>query len=275
MKNAKALPEIWRGKWALVTGASSGIGRAIAEKLAASGAHLVLTARRADRLHELRDALESRYGIEAHCVPADLCDPQAPHRIFSFTEERNLVIDVLVNNAGLSAYGEFFASQLDRELAMVQVHCHAVVHLTHLYLRGMIERRTGHILMVATTALIPAPYIATYAATKGFDQLFAEGLAEEVARYGVRVSALCPGPTASEMVITTDGDSARSHPSLQSAEEVASLALRGMAQGKPCIRTSVAARITANLPRFLPRATVSGMTERAYHPKGIGQRTRS
>jgi hypothetical protein len=143
MKNAKALPEIWRGKWALVTGASSGIGRAIAEKLAASGAHLVLTARRADRLHELRDALESRYGIEAHCVPADLCDPQAPHRIFSFTEERNLVIDVLVNNAGLSAYGEFFASQLDRELAMVQVHCHAVVHLTHLYLRGMIERRTG------------------------------------------------------------------------------------------------------------------------------------
>ncbi len=270
MKDANALPEIWRGKRALITGASSGIGRAIAEKLAAAGAHLVLTARRTDRLNELGAALEPGYGIHVHSVPADLCDSHAPDRIFSFTEERNLAIDVLVNNAGLSAYGEFFASELDRELAMIQVHCHAVVHLTHLYLKRMIERHRGHILIVATTALIPAPYITTYAATKGFDLLFAEGLGEEVARYGVQVSALCPGPTASEMVITADGEN---HPSLQSAEEVASLALRGMAQGKPCIRTSMAARITANLPRFLPRATVSGMTERAYRPKQVGRGT--
>lgn len=105
--------------------------------------------------------------------PADRNDPQAPDHIFAFTKTQNLSIDVLVNNAALAHYGEFCASELEAELSMVRVHCHAVLHLTHLFLAGMVERRCGCILMVATTALVPAPYITTYAATKRFDLLFA------------------------------------------------------------------------------------------------------
>jgi short-subunit dehydrogenase len=270
MEKANRLPELWRGKWAVVTGASSGIGRAIAEELASTGAHLVLTARRKERLQELAENIRTKFGVQAHVIPADLCDPGAPGDIFSFTQERNLIIDVLINNAGASSYGEFYANDLDRELGMIQLHCHAVAHLTHLYLKSMVERRTGHILIVSTTALIPAPYITTYAATKGFELLFAEGLQEEVAHHGVHVSALCPGPTSSEMVTTKDGDAVEDHHSLQSAEDVASQALSGLAKGKRCIRTSLSARITANLPRILPRATVSGMTERFYRPRHIG-----
>jgi len=133
-----------------------------------------------------------------------------------------------------------------------------------------VKRRSGSILIVATTTLAPAPYLTTYAATKGFDLLFAEGLAEEVARYGVRVSALCPGPTASEMVTTADGSAASEHPSLQAAEVVARKALRGLAEGKRYIRPSLAAWLTANAPRFFPRATISGATERVYRPKHLG-----
>jgi len=262
--------EIWRGKWALVTGASSGIGKAIAEELAAQGAHLLLTARRLDRLNELAESLESKHGIQAKAFQADLNDAQAPERLFAFTKEQNLTIDVLVNNAGLGRYGEFYASGLEAQLRMVQVHCHAVVHLTHLFLGGMVERRSGYILILASTSLITAPYIATYAATKGFDLLFAEGIAEEVARYGVRVSALCPGPTASAMVMTKDGASVEQHSSLQPAEEVARKGLRGLAEGKRCIRPSASAWVIANAPRFLPRGTVSGAVERAYRPEHLG-----
>jgi short-subunit dehydrogenase len=262
--------EIWRGKWAVVTGASSGIGRAIAVELASQGAHLVLTSRRLDRLNELALELQSKYAIQAKTFQADLNDPQAPEKIFAFTKEQNLTVDVLVNNAGLGRYGEFYSSDLAAQLSMVQVHCHALLHLTHLFLGGMVERRSGYILIVATTTLAPAPYLTTYAATKGFDLLFAEGLAEEVARYGVRISALCPGPTASEMVITTDGSTASQHPSLQAAEAVARKGLQGLAEGKRYIRPSLAAWITANAPRLFPRATISGATERVYRPKHLG-----
>lgn len=274
MEKARKLPETWRGKWAVVTGASSGIGCAIAEQLASTGTHLVITARRIERLSALAEKLRSMYGVQVHVVTADLLDPFAPKAIFAFTQKRNLTIDVLINNAGASSYGEFYASDLERQLGMIQLHCHAVAHLTHLYLKGMVERRSGHILIVSTTALIPAPYITTYAATKGFELLFAEGLQEEVAHYGVHVSALCPGPTNSEMVTTKDGDAAQGHHSLQSAEDVASQALCGLAKGKRCIRTSLSARITANLPRLLPRATVSGMTERFYRPENIRENPR-
>lgn len=259
----------WRGKWALITGSSSGIGKAIAEQLAASGAHLILTARRNDRLKSLAEELNSRHSIQVRVIEADLNDSRAPAEIFAFTQAQGIEVDILVNNAGLGDYGEFCTSDLSRQLSMVQVHCHTVVHLIHLYLSEMVKRRRGHVLIVATTALIPAPYLATYAATKGFDLLFAEGLAEEVARYGVRVCALCPGPTESELMATPDNVAAEESHDAQSAESVARGALRGMARGTTCIRPSLLARITANMPRFLPRATISGMTEKYYRPKHL------
>src|SRR5580704_16485621 len=191
--------DTWRGKWALVTGASAGIGKALATELAAGGANLVLSARRRDRLEQLAAELSVAHNVRAEVCPADLGSPGVPREIFEFTSSRGIEIDVLINNAGFGASGESIGIPIERQLEMVQVNCAAVVHLTHLYLAGMVARRRGYVLILASTAAFQGvPYLSLYAATKGFDLLFAEGLAEEVRQYGVHVCALCPGQTASE-----------------------------------------------------------------------------
>ena len=159
----------WQGKWALVTGASAGIGTALARELAAGGTNLVLTARRRDRLVGLAGELSAKHNIRTLVCTADLAQPLGPREIFDFTEEKKITVDLLVNNAGFGAYGEFQKTQVERLVEMVQVNVSAVVHLTHLYLPGMIARGSGDILILASTAAFqPVPYITTYAATKSF-----------------------------------------------------------------------------------------------------------
>src|SRR5438270_4958477 len=224
----------WQGKWALVTGASAGIGVALAEELASGATNLVLTARRKDRLEALAQRLASIYKIQTEVLPADLADPASPERIFAFTRDKGIEIDLLINNAGFGKYGEFFRVEKRRLLDMVQVNCAAVIHLTHLYLQGMIARGRGDILTLASTASFQAvPYISTYAATKAFDLLFAEGLAEEVKPYGVRVCALCPGSTESEFHdIAGQSGIAAANRSRETAEKVARVGLQALAAGK-------------------------------------------
>src|SRR5271170_2602209 len=189
----------WQGKWALVTGASAGIGAELARQLAAGGTHLVLTARRRERLEALSSGLRATHGVQTEILVADLVQPAAPELIYFFTKQKGIAIDLLINNAGFGQYGELAQVETQRLLDMVQVNCSAVVHLTRLYLPEMMSRRRGDILILASTASFQAvPFISTYAATKAFDLLFAEGLAEEVARFGVRVCALCPGSTTTE-----------------------------------------------------------------------------
>src|ERR1700741_2386938 len=189
----------WRNKWALVTGASAGIGLALATELAAGGTHLVLPARRRDRLEALAQGLKKAHAIEAEIFVADLAQRDAPEKIYAFTRQKGLAIELLINNAGFGQYGEVTQVDTQRLLDMVQVNCSAVVHLTRLYLPDMVARRRGDVLILASTAAFQAvPYITTYAATKAFDLLFAEGLAEEMKPHGIRVCALCPGSTESE-----------------------------------------------------------------------------
>ncbi len=258
------------GRRALVTGASSGIGEAIAAELAKRHIHLVLVARRGDRLETIASKLRAEHAIEVRTLVADLTQPEAPAAVHGFTQAQGLEIDVLVNNAGTMRYGEFCKSDLQAQLAMVQLNCQAVLHLTHLFAQGMVARQRGKILIVATTTLAPAPYITTYAATKGFDLLLAEGLGEELAHYGIQVSALCPGPTRSELnELYVDPEGAEQQ-GLQSAQSVAQAAVKGLMAGQRYIRPSFMARVIANLPRFLPRATVSGGTERIYRPDKVG-----
>ncbi len=264
--------DTWRGQWALVTGASAGIGWALAEELATSGANLVLTARRRERLEELAGKLRATNGIHAEIVTADLAQTTGPAEIFSFTEQKRIAVDLLVNNAGFGAYGEFYATKLAGQLGMVQVNCSAVVHLTHLYLPQMVDRRRGHILIVASTAAFqPVPYISAYAATKAFDLFFAEGLAEEAARYGVHVCALCPGPTATEFgeVAGTPVSKRGEKLGVQDAREVARVGLMGLAAGKTCVISGFKNRISAQAHRFLPRRTVTGVAERVLRPKHL------
>ena len=258
--------DLWRGKWALITGASSGIGWALAEQLAGHGANLVLTARRADRLARLSGDVTSRYKIQTEILAADLARPQTPGEIYRFTEQKSLPIEILINNAGFGAYGEFRKVEAQRYLDMVQVNVASVIHMTHLFLAPMVERRSGYIMIVASTAAFqPVPYISTYAATKGFDLLFAEGLAEEVRRYGVRVCALCPGSTASEF------NEVAGQPKLagpqESNEKVARVGLQALAAGKARVISGARNWLSVEAQRLAPRRLVTRVAARMFMPQ--------
>ncbi len=264
-----ASPDCWRGKWALVTGASSGIGWALAEELAAGGAHIVLTARRRHRLTKLGKGLHKTYGVRIEVLAADLDQPDAPDAIFAFTSERGIVVDLLVNNAGVGSYGEFRTNQRPRELGIVQVNCAAVVHLTHLYLPGMVERRSGDILIVASTgAYQGVPYMATYAASKAFDLLFAEALAEEVKRYGVRVCALCPGPTTSEFQDVAGVPQQMAMGMEERADQVARTGLRALAAGEHSVISGFTNWLGVEIQRVTPRRFVTYAAEKLFRPQG-------
>src|SRR5216684_2911353 len=258
--------ENWRGKWALITGASSGIGVAFAEELAVGGTKLVLTARRKDRLDELARRLTATYKISTEVIAADLADPNAPEKIFAFTKEKGIEIDLLINNAGFGQYGELPSVEKQRLLDMVQVNCHAVVHLTRLYLPEMVARRRGDVLILASTASFQAvPYISTYAATKAFDLLFAEGLAEEMRPYGIRVCALCPGSTESEFHVVAGQD--KFIRKAQTAEKVARTGLKALAAGKSYVISGLGNYLGAHGERLVPRRFVTKIAASMFKPR--------
>ncbi len=259
----------WAGRWALITGASAGIGEQFAQQLAEGGTHLVLTARRASRLETLAEKLRSAYRINVECFVADLEESAAPEQIYAFTRLKGLAIDLLINNAGFGSYGEFANIEAAREVAMVRVNCAAVVHLTQLFLPSMIERRRGHILIVSSTAAFQAvPYMATYAATKAFDLLFAEALAQEVERHGVRVCALCPGSTESEFDGLAGIPTERTA-TIETSAEVARKGLKALAGGKHVMISGLANLIQAEVQRLVPRRIVSAVTEKMFRPKNL------
>ena len=229
-----SVPE-WRGAGALVTGASSGIGVALAKELAATGARLVLTARRVDRLEETAAACRAAGSPSVAVIAEDLADPAAPGRLATAADAALSGVDVLVLNAGFAVPGLFEKSSLERTLAMLQVNVGSHVALARLLLPAMLERRRGWVLSVASMAgLMPAPYQAGYAGTKAFLLNWSESLREEVRFRGVRVTALCPGITDTEF-FTAAGyrGSNKFTSSKMPAERVARAGLRALAKGKP------------------------------------------
>jgi short-subunit dehydrogenase len=252
----------FNGKWALVTGASAGIGAALARELAGHGTKLILTARRKERLEALRTELGAT-GTEVRIVVADLNDPGAPQQIYDATEGAGLTVDILVNNAGLGQFGEFYLSPMEQELSQVRVNCEAVVQLSRLFVPRMAERRRGWVLVVASTASFqPIPYLTTYAATKVFDRFFAQGLAAEVARFGVKVTALCPGITDTEFIDVARASVFKSR-GMQPAAEVARLAVVALARGQRTIIPKFGSRLTALLVPFFPVGWITHLIEKA------------
>jgi short-subunit dehydrogenase len=267
--------DVWRGKWALVTGASAGIGGELARQLAAGGANLVLTARRGERLAKLAIDLSAQYKIQVESFPADLARPETPREIFRFTQQKQLPIEVLANNAGFGKYGEFFRADSQRLMEMVQVNVAAVVSLTHLYLPAMAERRSGYVLIVASTAAYQAvPYISTYAATKAFDLMFAEGVAEEMRGYGVRVCCLCPGSTESEFNEVA-GQPPRILRRRETAEKVARVGLEALAEGRPVVISGMQNWVSVEAQRLVPRRLVTRVAARMFAPRAQGERDES
>jgi short-subunit dehydrogenase len=188
------------GRWALVTGASAGIGAALARELAARGCNLVLTARRTDRLEALATELSGRHAVRSESIAADLADAHAPEALCAEIGRRGVAIDVLVNNAGYGVAGHYPAQPWNVHADFLQVMVTAPCELAHRLLPGMQQRGYGRIVNVASLAgLVPGSAGHTlYAASKAFLIKFSQSLALENARHGVNVCALCPGFTYSE-----------------------------------------------------------------------------
>ena len=257
----------WAGKWALITGASAGIGKALAVELARNGTNLILTARRKGRLETLAAELSSRYQVATETVAADLAQPSAPEELFRFSKDKRLPIDLLVNNAGFGQYGEFHRVEVLRLLEMIQVNCSAVLHLTRLFLPEMVARKSGDILIVSSVAGFQAvPYVTAYAASKVFDLFLAEGLAEEMKPYGVRVCALCPGTTESEFHELA-GHPAHSKGREQTAEVVAQNGLKALAAGKSYVISGFGNYLGVHGQRFAPRRLVTGVAAKMFRPR--------
>ena len=190
-----------RGLWALVSGASSGLGVDFSELLAQKGVNLVITARRADRLEELAAKLRDTHGIEVRVIPADLSDVTACDALFDATESAGLAIDILINNAGFGTHAPFIETDWARTNEQLQLNMISLSRMTWLWGKKMGERGRGWIMNVASiNAFMPIPGYATYAAGKAYVHNFTMAVAEELRPLGVSVSSLCPGPTATEFI---------------------------------------------------------------------------
>lgn len=252
---------------ALVTGASSGIGLAFAHVLAEHDYSLILTARRQPRLETLAKELAERHGVPSLVVTADLAKPDAAERLATTIAEASWTVDVLVNNAGFGVPGSYAGTMWTEQRDFLQVMVVAVAELTHRLLPGMIERRWGRILNVASLAgLLPGVAGHTlYAASKAFVITFSESLALEVGRHGINVTASCPGFTMSEFHdVTRTREQVSRLPKYmwQTADEVARSSYDAVMAGVPIYVPGRVNRSIATLSRQLPRSAVLAVTKR-------------
>ena len=243
----------------LITGASSGIGRELAGLFAADGARLVLVARTEDKLRQLAAELAARYGAETQVVPADLARPASPGDIVKALAQRDIDVDVLVNNAGFGARGSIADLGAQRQLEMIEVNVAALTRLTALLLPGMLERHRGAILNVASTAgFQPGPNQAVYGATKAYVLSFTEALAEEVRGSGVRVCCLAPGATDTGFASRADMAGTRLfRRGVMDAARVAQAGHDGLRRGKALVIPGIRNRVLAFAVRLSPRALVT------------------
>jgi hypothetical protein len=252
---------------ALVTGASAGIGLAFAQELASRGYHLVLTARRRERLEALALAIAAQHGVQTSVVVDDLADPAAPARILAQLAARNLVIDVLVNNAGYGVPGRYASTSWEQQRDFLQVMVVALSELSHRLLPGMIERQWGRIINLGSLAgLLPGVAGHTlYAASKAYVIAFSESLAQETARHGVHVTASCPGFTFSEFHdLTGTRAQVSKFPRFMwlDAERVARESVDAVMRGTPVYVPGRVHRSVAGVARILPRRVVTALMAR-------------
>lgn len=261
-------------KTALVTGASSGIGAALARLFAQRGYNLVIVARGRQALQDLADDLTRRHGASVAVLPKDLSLPEAPQEIVAELTRQGTQVDVLVNNAGFASYGAFAETDTQHELQMMQVNMVALTHLTKLLLPGMIQRRSGKILNIASTAAFqPGPLMAVYYATKAYVLSLSEALAEELRGSGVSVTALCPGPTRSGFQERAGMQESRLvQGEIMDVETVARAGYSALMSGRRIVIPGAQNRATAFAVRLLPRGLVTRLTrlaqDRVHAPAG-------
>jgi len=255
-------------KYALVTGASSGIGYEIAKLLAKDGKDIVVVARSRDRLEELKSAIEKKHGTKVKVLAKDLADPKAPVEIFSELEKEKIGVDVLVNNAGFGVYGMFLETDLQQELNMIQVNAASLMHLTKLFLKGMVRDKSGYILNAASLcAFLPTPLEAVYCSTKSFVLHFSEALANELQGTGVSVTCLCVGLASTEFHKRARMDNCRATKrKMMDAAVVAEAGYKALKKGKLIEIPGLVYKFAPWFARFAPRKVVTRVVRSQHEP---------
>ena len=253
---------------ALVTGASAGIGRALAAEFAANGHDVVLVARRETELLALANRLEDDHGIRAYAIDVDLASVDAASKLYEATAERDVQVDVLVNNVGIGTQGAFVENDLGRELDQLQLNVVTPTQLTHIYGREMAARGRGGVLNVASTAAwLPGPFMSVYYASKAYMKSFSEGIAAELREEGVDVTALCPGPVDTEFQARAGNeDTPVGGGEMRDARAVARAGYEGLQAGETVVVTGLRYRLLTRLSNVLPNRLTRRLAARLNTP---------
>lgn len=244
-------------KVTLITGATGGLGEALSLEFAKNGHNLVLTSTNIDKAKKLKEKIESQYKVEVYTVIANLNNEEEYEKIYNFVGENDLFVDVLINNAGFGNFGEFVKADLITEDEMINVNICAVVHLTQLFSKKMIEHNEGKIVNVASIAAFTAgPYLATYYASKSYVLNYSYALASEVKKYNVHVLTLCPGTTKTGFEKRAKLDNSKLFKTLRVAEpqDVARYAYKKIKKNKEIIINGFRNRFLIFILRFVPRS---------------------
>lgn len=252
-------------QWAIITGATEGIGLEMANLLALEGYNLVLISRNLDKLKEVQQDIQKKYEIQVIIIAKDLSKPDSPQEIFSELQREDIFIEILVNNAGIGTYGSFHELDLHKELAMIQINITSLVYLCHLFLKPMIERNTGWILNVASTAGFQAgAMMSNYFATKGYVILLSEGLSIELNHTNISVTCLCPGPTKTQFFTSAGmGDKKIANKDrfyIMESKIVAKKGIDGMIVGKTLVIPGLINRLLYYSERLVPRSITTRVT---------------
>ena len=254
-------------KTVLITGASSGIGREFAEIYAEKGYNLVITARRKEKLKEIKEKYPD---VKVDMIVCDLSLSESPDYLYETIKASGTLIDILINNAGFGLFGEFKDTDPAKEEEMIDLNIQALVKMTKLFMKDMVERNSGKILNVASMAAFqPGPLMSVYYATKAFVLSFSQAVRNELRNTNVTISTLCPGPTVTEFEKSAELGNSKLFSTMKpvSARDVALIGYRGLEENKSVIIPGFINKLTIFFVRFIPRNMLANITRKIQEKK--------
>lgn len=252
-------------KWALITGASQGIGYELAKLAAEDHYNLILVGRSKERLVVVTKELETKYGVKIVVCIKDLAQPNATQEIYQSLKEREIQVEMLINNAGFGMFGKFLDKEWEGHRDMIQVNLTALTELTHLLAKDMKDNKKGYILNVASTAAyLPIPYMAVYAATKAYVLSFTDALASELERTGIMVTTLCPGNTKTGFHKTANMKENRK---TMDPKTVAKIGYEAMKEGKMRAIPGIRNKAFIAAAKITPRNIAAGLAKKVQEKK--------
>ena len=251
---------IFKNSTALITGASSGIGKAYAQEFASLGIHLILTARSEQKLNDLADELRKKYNVNVEVIVLDLAQPNSAQSLFDEVQARKLTVDILINNAGFGKWTKFLDQSVATYQEMITLNISSVTSLCYLFLPHMLANKKGIMINISSTgAFQPLPYIAVYGASKSYVLQFTEALAGEYSSSGVKFLAVCPGNTETNFTQVANADTSGMKSS--TVDDVVSATVAALDKNKPTLVVGCSNYLTSQLPRILSRKKMINLVE--------------